>query len=534
MSPIIVLVIQYLAIAILFLELIYAICQKPSEMQMYVIVLTTSTILMFIGYTIELNATNLSEALAGTGISYLGKPFVMVSSFLFICSFYGKTIKPVLIEGLSLWAFLFPVIVFTNKYHYLYYSTVAFDSSLPYSPLVLTHGPYYYLYIATSIIYLVACVAVILQGYKKSKRKSRGKLAIFSILMVVSGIAGYAVFLSGITGSYDSTMLGVFFSVVFLFLIFARCRIFDPLNLAKDSALEDSSVGLLVFDDLGSVVYKNATVDKMLQIIPKTLITDMKKDVLQYRTGGKTYKIMRKNLLMEGNVLGKSIEITDVTDTYNYRVKLEENIRERTAHIETIQRQVVSSLANIVEARSVENQGVVSKTGDYAYLIARKMRSLGFYENELTEDFINTLRDAAPLRDIGKISVPDRILLKTSNLTADEFAAMSAHTSSGAQIIDDTMYGLESDYYISVAKEIARYHHERWDGKGYPEGLKEESIPLSARIVAVADTFEDLYSAQSGDPSVDKRQFIKTIQDASGSSFDPKIVTAFALAMAEV
>jgi len=527
----IILAIQYVAIAIMLIEMIYAMMQKPSDMQKYVIILAISTMLMFIGYIIEIQAGNLETGLIGCGVAYIGKPYVMLASFLLLCSYYGVHVNKYVTIITTLWCAIFPIIVFSNEHHYLYYTNLTYNPAGDYTPLSMGRGPLYYLYVATMVVYFVACILVILRGYKKSKNKNKGILAIYSILMIVCGISGYAAYLAGLTNGYDSTMLGVLGGSICLFIIFIKCKIFDALTLAKDYALDDSSVGLLVFDSDDRIVYQNDVMKKIVSDVPLNMLKTLTKTSVTFGTGDKTYSILKKDLVAGGNMLGKSFEISDITESYNYQVALEKNVKERTAKIEAIQRKIIGSVASIVEARSVETGEHIVRTSEYAGMVAEKLVEMGEYKDTLTKDYVSNLVSATPLHDIGKIAVSDTILLKPGRLTDEEFEKMKVHTTEGLSIIDNSMKGLESDDYIKMAEDIAYYHHERWDGKGYPTGISGEDIPLSARIVAIADVYDALVSERCYKKPVPKEDAIRIIIEESGTHFDPKVAEAFVSAL---
>ena len=147
----------------------------------------------------------------------------------------------------------------------------------------------------------------------------------------------------------------------------------------------------------------------------------------------------------------------------------------------------------------------------------------------------NTI-NAAPLHDVGKIHIPDSILISPNKLTDEEFEIMKTHTTYGAQIMQyaiDKM-GVEDTGYLEEAKNVAHFHHERWNGQGYPTGIKGEEIPLSARIMAVADVFDAIHSRRSYKEPVPFDETMKIIEESSGTQFDPLIVEAFVGAKEEV
>lgn len=526
-SKTIIMTVQYLAILILFVELVYVLSKKPSETQKYVVIISISTILMFVGYIVELKAATLEAAMIGTAVSYIGKPYVMLSSFLFICSYYNRRIPRWLSALLFVYCAFFPVLVFTNRYHHLYYATAEYVVSDAYSPLVITHGKLYNLYTFTIVGFFLLCIWVVIKGYSGAKGKERFRLAFYSLMMVVSGIVGYAVYLAGVTNGYDSTMLGVFFGVIFLFIISIRCRVFDIVIVAKEHALDNSPTGLFVFDKDDRLAYKNKLAEQLSRDSNvMEHIMDSNRKTATLLSQDRTYSVFRNSMDANGSYLGQSVELTDITDAHNYQTRLEHDIRERTEELEAIQRQIIGSFANIVEARSYETGEHIKRTSDFARQIAEALVKRGKYTEILTKEYIDLLVSAMPLHDIGKISVPDDILLKPGKLTPEEFEIMKTHSQNGARIIENTIRGLESDAYLNMAVNIARFHHERWDGTGYPCRLKGTDIPLEARIAAVADCFDAIMSKRCYKDPVDRPDAVRIMLSESGTHFEPELVDA--------
>lgn len=209
---------------------------------------------------------------------------------------------------------------------------------------------------------------------------------------------------------------------------------------------------------------------------------------------------------------------------------MELEVQERAEKIESIQRKTVASLANVVEVRSLETGQHIARTSEFSALIASELGKTGKYKERFNEAYVVLLSDATPLHDVGKISVPDSILLKPGKLDEAEFEEMKKHSESGAAIIESVMRGVEEDDYVDMAIAIARYHHERWDGKGYPYGLKGAAIPIEARIVAVADCFDALTSDRCYKKAFSVEKSLGILREESGTHFDPEVVEAFIMA----
>ena len=201
--------------------------------------------------------------------------------------------------------------------------------------------------------------------------------------------------------------------------------------------------------------------------------------------------------------------------------------------IEKIQKGTVAALATVVEERDEDTGGHIVRSGDYVYRLIGKMKKTEKYSNVSGEYFRNVVL-AAPLHDIGKIKIPDTILNKPGKLTPEEYEVIKKHANYGANIIKKTIYSVENKEYSDVAYNIAKYHHERYDGTGYPEGLKGEAIPLEARIMSLADVYDALISDRVYKKAYTKEVAINIILEGRGTQFDPLLADLFVEAVREL
>ena len=225
-----------------------------------------------------------------------------------------------------------------------------------------------------------------------------------------------------------------------------------------------------------------------------------------------------------------------VTKTTQEMVATIENVEYQNLIISRLQNGLILVLADMVESRDQCTGDHVRKTAAYTDIIMRQLKKDGIYADQLTEEFMQDVVNSAPLHDVGKIQVSDAILNKPGKLTDAEFEEMKKHTTAGAEIISraiDTVSEADSAY-LEEAKNLAHYHHEKWNGSGYPCGLKGEEIPLSARIMAVADVFDALVSKRSYKDGFPFEKAMAIIQEGAGSHFDPQIAAAFMRASDEV
>ena len=189
--------------------------------------------------------------------------------------------------------------------------------------------------------------------------------------------------------------------------------------------------------------------------------------------------------------------------------------------------EMIMGFATLVENKDGSTGGHIKRTTAYVRLLAEELRNRGYYKDVLTKDYLKNLYMAAPMHDIGKIAVPDVILQKPAKLTEEEFEAMKLHTVSGGNIIQETFGHLRNEQYTQMAYQVARFHHEKWNGKGYPEGLKRKEIPLCARIMAIADVFDAVSEKRCYREALPLDKCFEIIQEGSGQDFDPMLVEVF-------
>lgn len=187
----------------------------------------------------------------------------------------------------------------------------------------------------------------------------------------------------------------------------------------------------------------------------------------------------------------------------------------------------ILAMASLAESRDSDTGNHIRRTQHYTKVIAEHLRNHPRFKNHLDDKSIDLLFKSAPLHDIGKVGIPDRILLKPGKLTFDEFEIMKTHAAIGKQVIDaaEKNMGMEIEF-LRFAKEIAYNHHEKWDGSGYPRGLTGDEIPVSARLMALADVYDALISRRVYKEGMSHRQAMDIIMEGRGKHFDPDVVDA--------
>ena len=210
------------------------------------------------------------------------------------------------------------------------------------------------------------------------------------------------------------------------------------------------------------------------------------------------------------------------------------DIRRLSESTEKMQDGLIITMADMVESRDSDTGAHVQKTAAYVKIIVEGLKKKGYYAQKITPKFMSDVVRSAPLHDVGKINIPDGVLNKPGKLTDEEFAIMKTHTSAGKKLLENAISTVQGENYLKEARNMAAYHHERWDGKGYPEGLHGEVFPLSARIMAVADVFDALASPRVYKPAFPLEKALAILQEGAGTQFDAKCVEVFMDALPEV
>ena len=202
-------------------------------------------------------------------------------------------------------------------------------------------------------------------------------------------------------------------------------------------------------------------------------------------------------------------------------------LREHDEKLLRIQNNTIMGMATLIESRDGDTGSHVIRTSKYVEMLAKAAQKAGLHPLQLTDSYIDLLVKAAPLHDIGKISVPDSILFKPGKLTPEEYDEIKNHAAEGGRIVRQALGSVEEREYVDIAAQVAQYHHEKWDGTGYSAALAGESIPLCARIMAIADVFDALISKRCYKEAMGIDEAFDLIGELSGSHFDPELAGIF-------
>ena len=417
------------------------------------------------------------------------------------------------------------------------------------------YGPLHSLFYVMVGLYFGAGVCILLYCYIKKRQVSRRILQRLFVPQVFA-IASYL--LAHVPGiDVELVPLSYIIAQIMYLLIVHRMVLYDVSDMVIESMVETGDTAFLTLDFKHHYLGSN---EKMRSIIPalNNLAIDqsindeaeLKANVIHWlghfeedESAVKNLFVIRDkeddskdqmfivnvNYLYDGR-RRRGYQIFLVDDTQNqryirlmdsYNSELEEQVAAKTDRIVKMHDNLIMSMATMVESRDNSTGGHIRRTSEGVRILIDEIRKGDTFH--LTEDFCRNLIKAAPMHDLGKIAVDDAVLRKPGRFTDEEFAIMKKHAAEGARIVHEILKGTDDEVFHKLAENVAHYHHERWDGSGYPDGLKGEQIPLEARIMAIADVYDALVSKRVYKESMSFEAADAIIMEGMGKHFDERL-----------
>lgn len=520
--------------------------QKPSAPQQTALMETIFISISVLGYLFLATSDSLETSLMSQKIIYIGASqsyFLMLKFFLGYCHLkINKHMQCILIILNN----IVMALALTCDKHHLFYKSVSFEIKNGIPKLVKVYGPGHLLYLGMMIMYVVWMFAITVVFFTKKKTKKGNK----NTLMLFTAIALPAVaYCVEKIQHYNFYLVpyGIFVAEAAILYLVYQIGIYDFNDTAREFAYDTLDDGVLTIDDMYRFKGCNNKARELFPCLSTVVLDDsigqlddtlfdviVNHTVMDIPVGKRIYQPEVKKIESKGKLRGYVVWFYDVTAErdrtkilHNYQRDLEHEVSIKTAKLQEVQEKVIIGFANVIESRDIVTGGHIKRTSTYVNILIDGLIKDGIYTNMLTPSYISHIRLAAPLHDIGKMSVPDSILNKNGKFTLEEFEIMKKHTTMGAQIIDESLSGLDDLEYYHLARELALYHHEKWNGTGYPEGLAGNAIPLCARIMAVVDVFDALVSQRPYKPSFPVATVFKIIENERGKQFDPVLVDCF-------
>lgn len=519
-------VLQYIGIFIFLMEILYILKQRPSRLQLILLFLCISELINLTGYLFEMQSRTLESAILSVKFIYLGKPFIIFSMILFIFEYCKVKISRMFKTFMFLFHCSITLLVLTCEHHRLFYSSIDYTQSGLFPHLVLGHGIMYMIYTGFIFLSFIVTSITLITYYSKLKTHIERVQIRYLFFMIFSCILCDILFLCKLTRGYDTTALSYLLSTILLSVSMFKYNLFDIVTLAKDYAIDQFTDGLVVIDNYDNIIYTNALVLKLFPGLNDTNSSDFLEKLSfhnennkKIRKNNKIFDILRHNIEKDHILYGYIYIVKDITDSYNYTSRLRVEVEEKTEHIRLMQHKITLGMADMIESRDSNTGGHVKRTSNVVKIFVDELRNCKA-GCRYSDEFFNDVIDAAPMHDLGKIGVSDAILNKPGAYTKEEYEEMKTHSEKGAVIVKQVLDGIEDEGLLNTAINIAHYHHEKWDGTGYPCGLKGEEIPPEARIMALADVFDALVSKRCYKEKMSYDAAFKIISDSLGTHFD--------------
>ena len=515
--------------------------------------------LVNLAYALMAHSRTLDAALVAAKLTYVGGCFLslfITQSIFGLCHINLKRWMSAVLMIMCLTSYAFALSMGNAPY---FYKTVGFEIDKGVGRLVKTYGFAHTLTLV--VIFSLVIISFTAMVYSLIKKKDVSNKTIV-LLMLPATISFLSYFANRFTPEgIDAMPLSYVFAQAVYLIIVHRLCLYDITDLGVDSLIKKGDTGFVSIDFDEKYLGSNERAQKVFPYlanikvdtyfgryiqVKNTLLKwlgefkrDETKDHYYYEVDDKIYLITIRYLYDGKHRRGYQFFITDDTASRkymklisNYNDQLTAEVTEKTEHIVQMHNRLILSMATMVESRDNSTGGHIRRTSDVIKFLIdeikkdssdKKSMLLLFGREGLTDEFCDDVVRAAPMHDLGKIAVDDAVLRKPGKFTPEEFEKMKAHAAEGARIVDSILEGTEDTSFHKVAVNVAHYHHERWDGSGYPEKLKGEEIPIEARIMAIADVYDALVSKRVYKDSFSFEDADKIMMESFGKHFDKRL-----------
>ena len=549
--------IVYLVACIISLfELILFYESSPRNLNKNFLLLYTTTLISNFGYSLLVFTTSLEAALIGNVFSYFGSIFTLFFMFLVIVEMCRKKLPAALSFLLFFISLAITAMVATTGINHFFYTEVSLGKLYGLTIIKSKNGPGMFIYLAYIALMNISSMVIIIVTILQKKKVS-AKTLLTLLGMIIFGTLAYVVPLA--FGVKLNLMPFTYITLQTYFLFFAfKANSYDIadnlMNVYKQRdgygyIAFDHKKQLLGYDSFAKSVFpelRELRIDSMIPEVYTNIIDKLRYNYENWNWNencNKDFKILNNDKAIICTIhpmssrlrrRGYLLELRDDTEQQNYinsisefNKELSHMVSEKTSQVTSMQDSIIRGMAMMVESRDNSTGGHISRTSDSIGIFAQELLKHKEEYPEITQEFCELLIKAAPMHDLGKIAVDDSILRKPGRFTPEEYEQMKTHAQKGAVIVREVLSESTDKNFVRIAVNVAHYHHEKWDGSGYPEKLKGEAIPFEARIMALVDVFDALVSKRCYKNSMDFDQAFDLIQQDLGKHFDPTIGKIF-------
>lgn len=494
----------------------------------------------------------LGQAIFGNKILYLGTCFVPLTMIMLLARFSKIHIPKVVVTLLTIYSAVVYAAVMTVGHTDWYYVSTTLVQADGYAYIEKVYGPLHNLFLVLLAIDAGFIATIIVLAFRKRKTVA------FKAVLTIGGLGFGIILIYFLTklfkSTFDWTSLGYLFAIFVITNLFQKINIYDMSTNIANSVAQASESGYIVFDKKKRFINANEYIRELFPEInswqleerPEESDSDFYREIIEwfymhssgyhksFAVGNKYFEFSIRAVThgKKDNRVGYLLEALDRTAEHKYTATVEEysdklskEVAQKTAHIEHIKDMLVLGMSAMVESRDNSTGGHIRRTSMVVSVFAKKLMTAN--KLGLTDEFLEKVERAAPMHDLGKIAVKDAILQKNGRFTDEEYAEMKKHSAEGARIVREILEGVEGESFVKIAENVAHYHHEKWNGRGYPDGLSGEEIPIEARIMALADVFDALVSKRCYKEAFDYDRAFDIIKNDIGEHFDPTLAPLF-------
>ncbi len=543
-------VIYALFFTLIFEQLVISLGRKKRNVNH--MLLCALVIITIGGYMVMMNARNAEVAIEANRITYLGGcllPIVVLKIGAELCNINMKTR---VYAALSALAIVVLAMAWSSGYLDYYYSDYWIEDVDGITVLHKTYGPWHAFYYLYLFIYFIVAVIVIVNGVR-NRRKYSNRLVI--TYTVIWGLVYFTYFGERLLNLPIKLMpIALSIGMTFFVLLFRRANLLSMNTNLINIEERERENGYIVVSIWNRITaynkkaldmfpeLKNVEIDTSISMIEHTRFyneiflplvnsEDQRLERVEFNGNHLRVRLNRINATAQFGDRGWVLEAFDVREEVkyyemlkNYRTRLEAEVYEKTGNLESIRQTIVTGMAGMIESRDTSTGGHIRRTSDVVRIFSEGLIGSGY---PLGRAFLHKVVIAAPLHDLGKIAVADAVLRKKGKYTPEEYEIMKTHASKGAVIVRRVFSGMNDEELVNIVANVAQYHHEKWNGQGYPMGLKGEEIPVEARIMALADVFDALVSKRYYKEAYSYDEAFRIIEESIGTHFDPELGKAF-------
>lgn len=517
----------------------------------YYVLLFCAVLISDFGAMQLMSASTLETAIYANQTSYVGSSFSIFFMFMCIADLCKVTIKRIYQIIFIVYGCVLLGLTSTTGTFNLYYKSMQLVQSHGISHLVKEYGPLHTLNPLYLLVTTVLCFALIFDAFKRRRDVSYKTSAM--LLLVLIFIVTLYVVEKSLHWQIEILPIGYMIGQGVVLLLLRKISLYDVEGLTKESLAESRTHGFVLCDSDGMFLGSDEDAkiwfpeinELPIDMAIKEENTPFLQQLGRWVRGEDEQKIVHfdvQDLVIEArySVLHEHrhksvvcIYLRDDTQQQRYtqlmkqyNENLEAAVAEKTERLSQVQDDIIISMASIVENRDNNTGGHIKRTSDVVKIFVNhliKEKSIPGFDLS----YANCMIKAAPLHDFGKIAIPDEILNKPGKFTDEEYAKMKEHSAKGAVIVAQILQNVDDENFKKIAVNVAHYHHEKWDGCGYPSGISGVQIPFEARLMALADVFDALVSKRVYKESFDYDKAFSIIEESKGSHFDPELCQEF-------